>query len=169
MYFKSCQVIVVIIIIITHCFCCLSPINLLFHMTVVPSLFYPFSSPCHTSLITLFRCASFPDHLALMIELLGKIPRHYALSGKYSQEYFTKKGMHPCVCGPPWESGRMAVRGGRVPSAHTKVPDCWIDQASVCREGNKAVNHIFILVSVVLPEIVWSSYSTSVVTPKRLG
>uniref|UniRef100_A0A673CYU8 non-specific serine/threonine protein kinase n=1 Tax=Sphaeramia orbicularis TaxID=375764 RepID=A0A673CYU8_9TELE len=32
------------------------------------------------------------DHLALMIELLGKIPRHYALGGKYSQEYFTKKG-----------------------------------------------------------------------------
>ncbi|XP_055078858.1 LOW QUALITY PROTEIN: SRSF protein kinase 1a [Periophthalmus magnuspinnatus] len=32
------------------------------------------------------------DHLALMIELLGKIPRHYALSGKYSQEYFNKRG-----------------------------------------------------------------------------
>ncbi|MEQ2279300.1 SRSF protein kinase 1 [Ameca splendens] len=32
------------------------------------------------------------DHLALMIELLGKIPRHYALVGKYSQEYFTKRG-----------------------------------------------------------------------------
>uniref|UniRef100_A0A8D3DIB2 non-specific serine/threonine protein kinase n=1 Tax=Scophthalmus maximus TaxID=52904 RepID=A0A8D3DIB2_SCOMX len=31
------------------------------------------------------------DHLALMIELLGKIPRHYALSGKYSQEYFTNR------------------------------------------------------------------------------
>ncbi|XP_017286419.1 SRSF protein kinase 1a isoform X2 [Kryptolebias marmoratus] len=32
------------------------------------------------------------DHLALMIELLGKIPRHFALGGKYSQEYFTKRG-----------------------------------------------------------------------------
>uniref|UniRef100_A0A8C6TUW4 non-specific serine/threonine protein kinase n=1 Tax=Neogobius melanostomus TaxID=47308 RepID=A0A8C6TUW4_9GOBI len=32
------------------------------------------------------------DHLALMIELLGKVPRHYALNGKYSQEYFDKKG-----------------------------------------------------------------------------
>ncbi|KAJ0047317.1 hypothetical protein NL108_001563 [Boleophthalmus pectinirostris] len=31
------------------------------------------------------------DHLALMIELLGKIPRHYSLSGKYSQEYFNKR------------------------------------------------------------------------------
>lgn len=43
------------------------------------------------------RCASFPDHLALMIELLGPIPRHYALSGKYSQEYFTRRGM-PSLC-----------------------------------------------------------------------
>ncbi|XP_051910869.1 SRSF protein kinase 1a isoform X2 [Hippocampus zosterae] len=32
------------------------------------------------------------DHLALMIELLGGVPRHYALSGKHSLEYFTKKG-----------------------------------------------------------------------------
>ncbi|KAM4611019.1 SRSF protein kinase 1a isoform 2-T2 [Polymixia lowei] len=32
------------------------------------------------------------DHLALVIELLGKIPRHCALSGKFSQEYFTKRG-----------------------------------------------------------------------------
>uniref|UniRef100_A0A7N6BLP9 non-specific serine/threonine protein kinase n=1 Tax=Anabas testudineus TaxID=64144 RepID=A0A7N6BLP9_ANATE len=31
------------------------------------------------------------DHLALMIELLGKIPRHYALSGKYSQDFFTRR------------------------------------------------------------------------------
>ncbi|XP_073674884.1 SRSF protein kinase 1a isoform X2 [Garra rufa] len=32
------------------------------------------------------------DHLALIIELLGHIPRHYALSGKFSQEYFSRKG-----------------------------------------------------------------------------
>uniref|UniRef100_A0A673YUP6 non-specific serine/threonine protein kinase n=1 Tax=Salmo trutta TaxID=8032 RepID=A0A673YUP6_SALTR len=32
------------------------------------------------------------DHLALIIELLGKVPRHYALSGKFSQEYFTRRG-----------------------------------------------------------------------------
>ncbi|TRY60103.1 hypothetical protein DNTS_012007 [Danionella cerebrum] len=31
------------------------------------------------------------DHLALIIELLGHIPRHYALSGKFSQEYFSRK------------------------------------------------------------------------------
>uniref|UniRef100_A0A8C1PW85 non-specific serine/threonine protein kinase n=1 Tax=Cyprinus carpio TaxID=7962 RepID=A0A8C1PW85_CYPCA len=32
------------------------------------------------------------DHLALIIELLGHIPHHYALSGKFSQEYFSCKG-----------------------------------------------------------------------------
>jgi len=32
------------------------------------------------------------DHLALMIELLGDIPRHLALSGRYSSEYFTRRG-----------------------------------------------------------------------------
>ncbi|KTG46528.1 hypothetical protein cypCar_00015314 [Cyprinus carpio] len=32
------------------------------------------------------------DHLALIIELLGNIPHHYALSGKFSQEYFSHKG-----------------------------------------------------------------------------
>lgn len=32
------------------------------------------------------------DHIALIIELLGKIPRKYAMLGKYSKEFFTKKG-----------------------------------------------------------------------------
>ncbi|XP_036434285.1 SRSF protein kinase 1a isoform X2 [Colossoma macropomum] len=32
------------------------------------------------------------DHLALIIELLGRIPRHYALCGKFSQEYFSRTG-----------------------------------------------------------------------------
>uniref|UniRef100_A0AAR2KM63 non-specific serine/threonine protein kinase n=1 Tax=Pygocentrus nattereri TaxID=42514 RepID=A0AAR2KM63_PYGNA len=32
------------------------------------------------------------DHLALIIELLGRIPRHYALCGKFSQEYFGRTG-----------------------------------------------------------------------------
>lgn len=56
----------------------------------------------------LLWCASFPDHLALMIELLGKIPRHYALSGKYSQEYFTKRGMPPLCLWPA-----LGTVGGR--------------------------------------------------------
>ncbi|XP_051967015.1 SRSF protein kinase 1-like isoform X1 [Xyrauchen texanus] len=32
------------------------------------------------------------DHIALIIELLGKIPRKLILNGKYSKEFFTKKG-----------------------------------------------------------------------------
>ncbi|XP_077060500.1 SRSF protein kinase 1b isoform X3 [Siphateles boraxobius] len=32
------------------------------------------------------------DHIALIIELLGKIPRKLIMNGKYSKEFFTKKG-----------------------------------------------------------------------------
>ncbi|CAF0721786.1 unnamed protein product [Brachionus calyciflorus] len=32
------------------------------------------------------------DHLAHVIELLGQIPKHIALSGKFSKEFFNKKG-----------------------------------------------------------------------------
>ena len=32
------------------------------------------------------------DHLAQMYELLGKIPKKVALSGKYSKNFFNKKG-----------------------------------------------------------------------------
>uniref|UniRef100_A0A8C4SL72 non-specific serine/threonine protein kinase n=1 Tax=Erpetoichthys calabaricus TaxID=27687 RepID=A0A8C4SL72_ERPCA len=32
------------------------------------------------------------DHIALIIELLGKIPRKLIATGKYSKEFFTKKG-----------------------------------------------------------------------------
>lgn len=32
------------------------------------------------------------DHIALIIELLGKVPRKLIVAGKYSKEFFTKKG-----------------------------------------------------------------------------
>ncbi|XP_064161930.1 SRSF protein kinase 1b isoform X1 [Anguilla rostrata] len=32
------------------------------------------------------------DHIALIIELLGKVPRKMIMAGKYSKEFFTKKG-----------------------------------------------------------------------------
>lgn len=32
------------------------------------------------------------DHIALIIELLGAVPRKLILTGKYSKEFFTKKG-----------------------------------------------------------------------------
>lgn len=34
------------------------------------------------------------DHLAHVIELLGPIPRKIAFSGKYSREFFNKKGQY---------------------------------------------------------------------------
>lgn len=33
------------------------------------------------------------DHLAHIIELVGNIPRHIAFSGKYSREFFNKRGI----------------------------------------------------------------------------
>ena len=35
------------------------------------------------------------DHLAHVIELVGPIPRHIAFSGKYSREFFNKRGKYP--------------------------------------------------------------------------
>uniref|UniRef100_A0A8C9ELM0 non-specific serine/threonine protein kinase n=1 Tax=Pavo cristatus TaxID=9049 RepID=A0A8C9ELM0_PAVCR len=32
------------------------------------------------------------NHIAHIIELLGNIPRHFALSGKYSREFFNRRG-----------------------------------------------------------------------------
>ncbi|XP_037108669.1 SRSF protein kinase 1b isoform X2 [Syngnathus acus] len=43
------------------------------------------------SLIATHVCMS-PDHIALIIELLGKVPRKLITAGKYSKEFFTKKG-----------------------------------------------------------------------------
>ena len=39
------------------------------------------------------------DHLAHIIELIQPIPRHIAFSGKYSREFFNKRGM--CCTGDP--------------------------------------------------------------------
>lgn len=35
------------------------------------------------------------DHIAHIIELLGPIPRHIALSGRFSHEFFNKRGEIP--------------------------------------------------------------------------
>ncbi|XP_021369286.1 SRSF protein kinase 3-like isoform X1 [Mizuhopecten yessoensis] len=43
------------------------------------------------------------DHLAHVIELIGPIPRHIALSGKYSREFFNRKGeLRHIVKLKPW-------------------------------------------------------------------
>jgi len=33
------------------------------------------------------------DHIAQVVELMGPFPRHLALSGKFSNEIFTRKGV----------------------------------------------------------------------------
>jgi serine/threonine protein kinase len=37
------------------------------------------------------------DHIAHIIELIGQIPKEIALSGKYSKDYFNKKGKNTFV------------------------------------------------------------------------
>lgn len=40
------------------------------------------------------------DHIALIIELLGSVPRKLIMAGKYSKDFFTKKGKKKKEC---WE------------------------------------------------------------------
>jgi len=47
------------------------------------------------------------DHIAQIIELLGEIPKGVAFSGKYSHEFFNRKGMD----GPFWIPGDSYVSG----------------------------------------------------------
>lgn len=50
------------------------------------------SSPFTSSVFPSPLCLCFVDHIAHIIELLGCIPRHFALSGKYSREFFNRRG-----------------------------------------------------------------------------
>lgn len=58
-----------------------------------------FSHSCKAVLSVLVTSLSLSslraDHIALIIELLGKVPRKLVLAGKYSKEFFTKKGKQP--------------------------------------------------------------------------
>lgn len=104
----------------------LPPLHSSVFLAVILSKLCPFCPPPLPSLprrLLPSGCASIPDHLALMIELLGKIPRHYALSGKFSQEYFTKRGTTPSVCGPPWETAGGG-RGREASCQHLKSKLC---------------------------------------------
>lgn len=55
-----------------------------------------FISLASTFLPPIYILIPFPppsiDHIAHIIELLGCIPRHFALSGKYSREFFNRRG-----------------------------------------------------------------------------
>ncbi|XP_014638260.1 PREDICTED: SRSF protein kinase 1 isoform X2 [Ceratotherium simum simum] len=47
---------------------------------------------CMSFFPPLLKCLKHTDHIALIIELLGKVPRKLIVAGKYSKEFFTKKG-----------------------------------------------------------------------------
>lgn len=38
------------------------------------------------------------DHIAQIMELMGEIPRSVAFAGKYSAEFFNRKGKSVCSC-----------------------------------------------------------------------
>ncbi|KAK3740601.1 hypothetical protein QZH41_009719, partial [Actinostola sp. cb2023] len=53
------------------------------------------------------------DHLAHVIELIGRIPRHIALSGKYSKDFFNKKGNLHLMLLAPVEVGETLLQWTR--------------------------------------------------------
>ncbi|XP_042561349.1 SRSF protein kinase 3-like [Clupea harengus] len=56
------------------------------------------------------------DHIAHIIELLGKIPPAIALSGKYSFEYFNRRGdLHRIAVLRPWSLYEVLVEKYHVP------------------------------------------------------
>lgn len=77
----------------------LCPLNLHFLVSIF-SLFCIYFSPFYWHPSSFFLPPLLPpslplssiDHIAHIIELLGCIPRHFALSGKYSREFFNRRG-----------------------------------------------------------------------------
>lgn len=61
------------------------PLPLLLFGFLFPFFPPPLLPPSHLPLSSV-------DHIAHIIELLGCIPRHFALSGKYSREFFNRRG-----------------------------------------------------------------------------
>lgn len=77
------------------------------------NLSYPVHVPA--TLPIPWSCSFWPsfshsDHLALIIELLGQIPCHFALSGKFSQEYFSRQGTPVNQVEPRLEGGVLRER-----------------------------------------------------------
>lgn len=61
----------------------------LINLSFVLSSISPF--PPRLTPLSVCNCAMV-DHIALIIELLGVVPRKLMLTGKYSKDFFTKKG-----------------------------------------------------------------------------
>lgn len=63
----------------------------------LPVLGTTFVIPIMYVFFPLLKCLKHTDHIALIIELLGKVPRKLIVAGKYSKEFFTKKGKEVCL------------------------------------------------------------------------
>jgi serine/threonine-protein kinase SRPK3 len=87
------------------------------------------------SLSHLFKI-SFIDHMAQIIELLGPLPRHVSLSGKYSSEIFNRKG----------ELRRIAKL------RFWKLSDVLVEKYSFSREEAEAISGFLLPMLEVRPE-----------------
>ncbi|CAM9166862.1 unnamed protein product, partial [Bubo scandiacus] len=72
------------------------------------------------------------DHIAHVMELLGEIPRHVALGGRYSREFFNRRGelrhiRHPASLGAAGgAAGEVRVAPGRgPPPSPASCGPCW--------------------------------------------
>uniref|UniRef100_A0A3Q1H7M5 non-specific serine/threonine protein kinase n=1 Tax=Anabas testudineus TaxID=64144 RepID=A0A3Q1H7M5_ANATE len=63
-----------------------------FELVTGDSLFEPKAGDTENVCNTCLFSPSTSDHIAQIMELLGKIPPAVALSGKYSAEYFSRRG-----------------------------------------------------------------------------
>lgn len=82
-------------------------------ISLFPSSFIP-SFPLPSPFLYPFFFSLLIDHIAHIIELLGSIPRHFALSGKYSREFFNRRGSTSSLwkaprCRQKWNSWGAAV------------------------------------------------------------
>lgn len=50
------------------------------------------------------------DHIAHIIELLGPIPRHIALAGKYSREFFNRRGKDYFMCATDFKTDTCLLK-----------------------------------------------------------
>lgn len=71
-----------------------------------------------------FLSSPWTDHIALIIELLGKVPRKLIMNGKYSKEFFTKKGWSLFSCFSTYITDSLATYTLRVHNVFGKL--VWI-------------------------------------------
>lgn len=150
---------------------------LYFYFFTLILLFYRFSVPSFSFCSSNFFCtlslsisSIFPvlhpslpiDHIAHIIELLGCIPRHFALSGKYSREFFNRRGSDGLIAGWRWHTQKPRRDKKRTRVGHFN----WL---SIGRIGNnKSWNNphrVGVRPAAVSPQYLRAAVCVSVVKP----